>query len=72
MEAFNSGQRNNDDFAIRIGANNEFLPRVLGWNAIQLYELKVLNEGYYTGEQDRIGCRGRRRRLHRLDEIDRR
>ena len=30
---------------------NEFLPRVLGWNAIQLYELKVLTEGYYTGEQ---------------------
>lgn len=28
---------------------NEFLPRVLGWNAIQLYELKVLTEGYYNG-----------------------
>lgn len=27
---------------------NEFLPRVLGWNAVQLYELKVLTEGYYT------------------------
>jgi len=28
---------------------NEFLPRVLGWNAIQLYDLKVLTEGYYGG-----------------------
>lgn len=30
---------------------NEFLPRILGWNAIQLYELKVLTEGYYNGNQ---------------------
>ena len=29
---------------------NEFLPRVLGWNAIQLYDLKVLTEGYYGGK----------------------
>ena len=29
---------------------NEFLPRVLGWNAVQLYELKVLTEGYYNGK----------------------
>ncbi|EFX88723.1 hypothetical protein DAPPUDRAFT_304755 [Daphnia pulex] len=28
---------------------NEFLPRVLGWNAVQLYDLKVLTEGYYNG-----------------------
>lgn len=28
---------------------NEFLPRILGWNAIQLYDLKVLTEGYYNG-----------------------
>lgn len=28
---------------------NEFLPRVLGWNAINLYELNLLPEGYYRG-----------------------
>lgn len=28
---------------------NEFLPRVLGWNAIQLYDLKVLSDGYFNG-----------------------
>ncbi|CAG0899298.1 unnamed protein product, partial [Darwinula stevensoni] len=28
---------------------NEFLPRVLGWNAIRLYELDLLPEGYYAG-----------------------
>uniref|UniRef100_A0A6A7FZ72 Peroxidasin-like protein n=1 Tax=Hirondellea gigas TaxID=1518452 RepID=A0A6A7FZ72_9CRUS len=26
---------------------NEWLPRVLGWNAINLYELNLLSEGYY-------------------------
>lgn len=31
-------------------AYNEFLPRILGWNAIQLYDLKVLTEGYYNGD----------------------
>ena len=28
---------------------NEFLPRVLGWNAVNLYELNLLPEGYYRG-----------------------
>lgn len=28
---------------------NEFLPRVLGWNAINLYGLNLLTEGYYEG-----------------------
>ncbi|XP_066966367.1 uncharacterized protein [Macrobrachium rosenbergii] len=28
---------------------NEWLPRVLGWNAINLYELNLLPEGYYQG-----------------------
>ena len=28
---------------------NEFLPRILGWNAINLYELNLLPEGYYRG-----------------------
>lgn len=28
---------------------NEWLPRVLGWNAINLYELNLLSEGYYDG-----------------------
>ncbi|KAA0192579.1 Heme binding peroxidase-1 [Hyalella azteca] len=28
---------------------NEWLPRVLGWNAINLYELNLLPEGYYEG-----------------------
>ncbi|KAK7069012.1 hypothetical protein SK128_018576, partial [Halocaridina rubra] len=27
---------------------NEFLPRVLGWNAMQLYSLRVQAEGYYA------------------------
>ncbi|CAH1108455.1 unnamed protein product [Psylliodes chrysocephalus] len=26
---------------------NEFLPRILGWNAMNLYGLKLLNHGYY-------------------------
>ncbi|XP_071536365.1 uncharacterized protein [Panulirus ornatus] len=30
---------------------NEFLPRVLGWNAMQLYSLRLKQEGYY-GEYD--------------------
>ena len=29
---------------------NEFLPRVLGWNAINLYGLNLDNEGYFNGE----------------------
>ncbi|CAG0893851.1 unnamed protein product, partial [Cyprideis torosa] len=28
---------------------NEFLPRVLGWNAIKLYELDLQAQGYYNG-----------------------
>ena len=28
---------------------NEFVPRVLGWNAVNLYELNLLPEGYYQG-----------------------
>ncbi|KAF2367927.1 hypothetical protein FHG87_001306 [Trinorchestia longiramus] len=28
---------------------NEWLPRILGWNAINLYELNLLPEGYYEG-----------------------
>ncbi|KAJ9573877.1 hypothetical protein L9F63_008737, partial [Diploptera punctata] len=28
---------------------NEFLPRILGWNAINLYELKLRPQGYYKG-----------------------
>ncbi len=31
---------------------NEFLPRVLGWNAINLYELNLLPEGYYRSYDD--------------------
>ena len=30
---------------------NEFLPRLLGWNAINLYGLKLHNHGYYKGNQ---------------------
>jgi hypothetical protein len=29
---------------------NEFLPRILGWNAINLYELKLRPQGYYKGK----------------------
>ena len=29
---------------------NEFLPRILGWNAINLYELNLVPEGYYHGK----------------------
>ncbi|XP_068084351.1 uncharacterized protein [Anabrus simplex] len=28
---------------------NEFLPRILGWNAINLYELKLRPQGYFKG-----------------------
>ena len=28
---------------------NEFVPRVLGWNAVNLYELNLQPEGYYHG-----------------------
>lgn len=28
---------------------NEWLPRVLGWNAVNLYGLNLLPEGYYEG-----------------------
>ncbi|KAJ4441124.1 hypothetical protein ANN_10974 [Periplaneta americana] len=28
-------------------AYNEFLPRILGWNAVNLYELKLRPQGYY-------------------------
>lgn len=28
---------------------NEFLPRLLGWNAINLYGLKLQPQGYYKG-----------------------
>ena len=29
------------------------MPRVLGWNAINLYELNLLSEGYYNGYDDK-------------------
>ena len=29
---------------------NEFLPRVLGWNAINLYGLNLDSEGYFNGK----------------------
>lgn len=29
---------------------NEFLPRLLGWNAINLYGLKLHSHGYYKGK----------------------
>ena len=29
---------------------NEFLPRILGWNAMQLYDLRVGTEGFFKGE----------------------
>ncbi len=32
---------------------NEFLPRILGWNAINLYELGLVTEGYYEGYDDK-------------------
>ncbi len=32
---------------------NEFLPRVLGWNAVNLYELNLLSEGYYEGYDEK-------------------
>ena len=38
---------------------NEFLPRILGWNAINLYELKLRPQGYYKGE-----CRQRDRQTY--------
>lgn len=28
---------------------NEFLPRILGWAAVSLYELKLRPQGYYKG-----------------------
>lgn len=28
---------------------NEYLPRVLGWNAVNLYGLNLLTEGFYEG-----------------------
>lgn len=30
-------------------AFNEFLPRILGWNAVNLYGLKLQPQGYYKG-----------------------
>ncbi len=32
---------------------NEFLPRVLGWNAINLYELNLDSDGYYGGYDEK-------------------
>lgn len=32
---------------------NEFLPRVLGWNAVNLYELNLLSDGYYNGYDEK-------------------
>ena len=32
---------------------NEFLPRVLGWNAINLYELNLGGDGYYHGYDEK-------------------
>ena len=32
---------------------NEFLPRVLGWNAVKLYELSLLSEGYFNGYDEK-------------------
>ncbi|XP_040565059.1 uncharacterized protein [Lepeophtheirus salmonis] len=32
---------------------NEFLPRVLGWNAVNLYELGLLPEGYYRSYDEK-------------------
>jgi hypothetical protein len=32
-------------------AFNEFLPRVLGWNAVNLYELNLLPDGYSDGKE---------------------
>lgn len=29
---------------------NEFLPRILGWNAVNLYGLKLSTQGYYKGK----------------------
>lgn len=29
---------------------HEWMPRVLGWNAINLYGLNLLREGYYEGQ----------------------
>lgn len=29
---------------------SEFLPRILGWNAIKKYNLNLLNEGYFKGQ----------------------
>ena len=29
---------------------NEWIPRVLGWNAVNLYDLNLIPEGYYDGE----------------------
>ncbi|XP_043188890.1 peroxidasin homolog pxn-1-like [Amphibalanus amphitrite] len=31
---------------------NEFLPRILGWNAMQLYDLRVGTEGFFKGYDD--------------------
>ncbi len=28
---------------------NEFVPRILGWNAVNLYGLNLLNEGFFDG-----------------------
>jgi peroxidase len=32
---------------------NEFLPRVLGWNAINLYELGLETDGFYDGYDEK-------------------
>ena len=33
---------------------NEFLPRVLGWNAMQLYDLRVGSEGFFKGQSRQV------------------
>ncbi len=32
---------------------NEFLPRVLGWNAVNLYELGLETDGFYDGYDEK-------------------
>ena len=42
---------------------NEFLPRVLGWNAMQLYDLRVGSEGFFKGQRPRLWAAFHRRRV---------
>ncbi|CAB4061601.1 PXDN [Lepeophtheirus salmonis] len=43
---------------------NEFLPRVLGWNAVNLYELGLLPEGYYRSYDEKFLIKPKFKRMN--------